>query len=146
MALGRAIARRPRVFLLDEPFSGLDAPLRASIRADLIDLHRRLGSSMVLVTHDQAEAMALGDRLAVMDRGRIIQTGTPRDLYDFPATRFVAGFIGSPSMNIIPCVVSRIDEGWEVRVVGCDVTWPVSGSSEWNLPPYETKSGRYDSA
>lgn len=103
VALARAIAPEPRILLLDEPLSSLDAPLRASTRADLFDLHRRLGTSMALVTHDQAEALALGDRVAVLDRGNLVQVGTPRELYDRPATQFVAGFIGSPAMSLLPC-------------------------------------------
>jgi multiple sugar transport system ATP-binding protein len=144
VALGRAIARRPRVFLLDEPFSGLDAPLRAAIRADLIDLHRRLGTTMILVTHDQAEAMALGDRLAVMERGRVVQEGTPRDVYDRPATRFVAGFIGSPPMNFLPCVVARDDDCVKIQVVGCDVSWTVSATADWITPVRDRVPGRFD--
>jgi len=103
VALGRAVARRPAAFLLDEPLTGLDAPLRASVRADLIELHRHTQTAMLYVTHDQAEALAMGDRVAVMERGRIVQVGPPRDVYANPATRFVAEFIGSPPMNVVPC-------------------------------------------
>ncbi len=144
VSLGRAIARRPRAFLLDEPFSGLDTPLRAAIRADLIDLHRRLKTTMILVTHDQAEAMAMGDRLAVMDRGRIVQTGTPRDVYDRPATRFVAGFIGSPPMNLLPCVVARDGDRLVIRIVGCDVSWTVPATADWTAPVRNRAPGRFD--
>lgn len=105
VALGRAVVREPAVFLFDEPLSGLDAPLRASIRGDLIDLHRRVGTTMIYVTHDQGEALALGDRVAVMGRGRIDQVGTPAQVYETPATEFVAGFVGSPPMNRVRCHV-----------------------------------------
>ena len=105
VAFGRAIVRRPSVFLFDEPLSGLDAPLRASIRADLIDLHRALGATMFYVTHDQGEALAVADRLGVMDRGRLVQVGTPAEVYHAPASRTVAEFVGSPPMNVVPCAL-----------------------------------------
>ncbi len=111
VALGRALIRRPRVFLLDEPLSNLDAQLRAGMRAELRKLHDDVKSTMIYVTHDQTEAMTLADRLAVLDRGRLQQIGTPRDLYDKPANRFVAGFIGSPPMNLLN---AHIEDG-EVR-------------------------------
>ncbi len=101
VSLGRALARRPKVLLLDEPFSNLDTPLRASLREEFLAAHRRFGTTTLLVTHDQAEAMALGDRVAVMDRGKIAQVGTPREIYDRPANRFVAGFVGDPPMNLL---------------------------------------------
>lgn len=100
-ALGRALIRKPRVFLLDEPLSNLDAQLRAGMRAELRRLHDELGITMIYVTHDQIEAMTLADRLAVLDRGRLQQVGTPRDLYRSPANVFVAGFIGYPAMNLV---------------------------------------------
>lgn len=106
VALGRAIVRRPALFLFDEPLSSLDAPLRASIRGDLMDLHRRLGATMIYVTHDQAEALATGDRVGVLERGRVEQAGTPREVYERPSTRFVAGFVGSPPMSFLPFVVT----------------------------------------
>ncbi len=121
MALGRALARAPRVFLLDEPFSSLDAPLRAALRSELTELHRRIGATMIHVTHDQAEALAIGDRIAVMDRGRIVQSGTPLEVYDRPACRFVAEFVGSPPMNVLPCVVDRTEASPRIRVEGTDV-------------------------
>jgi multiple sugar transport system ATP-binding protein len=101
VAMGRAIVRRPQVFLMDEPLSNLDAGLRASMRAELADQHARLGVTTVYVTHDQAEAMTLGSRVAVMCEGAIVQCDTPRRLFDRPLNRFVAGFIGSPPMNLI---------------------------------------------
>jgi ABC-type sugar transport system ATPase subunit len=102
VAIGRAIVRDPKIFLFDEPLSNLDAELRVSMRAELRELHRRLGATMVYVTHDQVEAMTLADRIVVLRDGRIEQAGTPRELYERPANTFVAGFIGSPRMNFVP--------------------------------------------
>ena len=102
VALARAIVRNPAVFLMDEPLSNLDAKLRGDTRAELVDLHRRLDSTFVYVTHDQVEAMTMGTRVAVLDRGRLQQVGTPREVYDRPATAFVAQFIGTPPMNLLP--------------------------------------------
>ncbi|HMG30722.1 MAG TPA: ABC transporter ATP-binding protein [Jiangellaceae bacterium] len=102
VALARALVREPQVFLLDEPLSNLDAKLRASARDELKQFQLRLGITTVYVTHDQAEAMGLGDRIAVMDAGTIRQLGRPRDVYDDPADTFVATFIGSPPMNLVP--------------------------------------------
>jgi multiple sugar transport system ATP-binding protein len=100
VAMGRAIVRQPKVFLMDEPLSNLDAKLRVQMRADIAALQSRLGVTTVYVTHDQSEAMTLGHRVAVMHEGRLQQLGPPRELYDLPANTFVAGFIGSPSMNL----------------------------------------------
>jgi ABC-type sugar transport system ATPase subunit len=102
VALGRAMVRNPLAFLFDEPLSNLDPRLRGDTRAELIQLHERLKSTMVYVTHDQEEAMTLGQRIAVLNDGRLEQLATPRELYDRPATVFVAGFIGTPPMNILP--------------------------------------------
>ncbi len=101
VALGRAIVRDPAAFLMDEPLSNLDAKLRVQTRAEIARLHRRLGATIVYVTHDQVEAMTMGDRIAVMQEGVLQQVGTPRDLYESPVNRFVAGFIGSPAMNFL---------------------------------------------
>jgi len=101
VALGRAIVREPAVFLMDEPLSNLDAKLRVETRANIARLHQRLGTTTVYVTHDQVEAMTMGTRIAVMDKGLLQQVGTPQELYDNPARQFVAGFIGSPSMNFV---------------------------------------------
>ena len=109
VALGRAIVRKPQVFLFDEPLSNLDAKLRVQMRAEIKKLHRRLGTTMVYVTHDQVEAMTMGDRITVMKDGDIHQIAAPVELYARPADRFVAGFIGSPSMNVLP--VRVIDHG-----------------------------------
>jgi multiple sugar transport system ATP-binding protein len=100
VAMGRAIVREPQAFLMDEPLSNLDAKLRVQMRADIAALQRDLGITTVYVTHDQAEAMTLGHRVAVLDHGKLQQVGTPRELYDLPGNRFVAGFIGSPAMNL----------------------------------------------
>ena len=103
VAIGRAIVRKPKVFLFDEPLSNLDAALRVQMRIELARLHSQLASTMVYVTHDQVEAMTLGDRIAVFNAGRIEQVGRPLELYNRPANKFVATFLGSPSMNILPC-------------------------------------------
>ncbi|HLS47119.1 MAG TPA: sn-glycerol-3-phosphate ABC transporter ATP-binding protein UgpC [Gemmatimonadales bacterium] len=102
VALGRALVRQPAVFLFDEPLSNLDARLRVQMRREIARLHRLLGVTMIYVTHDQVEAMTLGDRIAVMNRGRVMQVAPPATLYDTPANLFTAGFIGSPPMNLIP--------------------------------------------
>jgi multiple sugar transport system ATP-binding protein len=102
VAMGRALIREPVAFLLDEPLSNLDAKLRAELRAELKRLHARLETTMIFVTHDQVEAMTLGDRIAVMDRGRLQQVGTPEDIYRTPRNIFVARFVGSPAMNLLP--------------------------------------------
>src|SRR6059036_41457 len=105
VAMGRALVREPKAFLLDEPLSNLDAKLRVQMRAELKRLHTRLGITTIYVTHDQVEAMTLGDRIAVMSAGRPQQIGAPQDVYDRPANLFVAGFIGSPPMNLLQGVV-----------------------------------------
>src|SRR5260370_32786713 len=106
VALGRAIVRSPKVFLLDEPLSNLDAKLRGQTRIELQKLHRDLETTFIYVTHDQVEAMTMGDRIAVMNAGILQQEGTPGDIYDHPANLFVAGFIGSPTMNFVPVTLS----------------------------------------
>jgi ABC-type sugar transport system ATPase subunit len=101
VAMGRALVREPKAFLLDEPLSNLDAKLRVQVRGDLKRLHQQVGITTIYVTHDQVEAMTLGDRIAVMSAGRLEQVSTPQEVYDHPATMFVAGFIGSPAMNLL---------------------------------------------
>ena len=101
MAIGRAISRRPKLFLFDEPLSNLDAALRVHMRIELAELHRKLGTTTIYVTHDQVEAMTLADHIVVMNQGRIEQVGRPKDLYHDPDNQFVAGFIGSPKMNFL---------------------------------------------
>src|SRR3954449_11771573 len=107
VALGRAIVRHPRVFLFDEPLSNLDAKLRVQMRVELKKLHERLGTTAMYVTHDQVEAMTLGDRVVVMKDGLVQQVGEPLELYNQPANRFVAGFLGSPAMNFATVKVNR---------------------------------------
>jgi len=101
VAMGRAIVRDPQVFLFDEPLSNLDAKLRVQMRAEIKELHERLGTTTIYVTHDQIEAMTMADRIVVMQNGEVAQVGAPLDLYDFPKKKFVAGFIGSPAMNFL---------------------------------------------
>jgi multiple sugar transport system ATP-binding protein len=107
VAMGRAIVRDPKVFLFDEPLSNLDAKLRVAMRAEIKELHQRLKTTSIYVTHDQIEAMTMGDKIVVMREGWIEQTGSPLDLYDHPANQFVAGFIGSPAMNFLPGTLRR---------------------------------------
>jgi multiple sugar transport system ATP-binding protein len=107
VAMGRAIVRKPAVFLFDEPLSNLDAALRGRMRVEIKKLHRRLGVTMIYVTHDQVEAMTLADRIVVLKDGVVQQVGTPRELYDRPANRFVGGFIGTPEMNVFPGTLAR---------------------------------------
>ena len=109
VAIGRAIVRDPAIFLFDEPLSNLDADLRVRMRHELAALHRRLGATMLYVTHDQVEAMTLADRLVILDKGRIAQVGTPLEIYDRPANVFTAGFIGSPRINLLDAVVVARD-------------------------------------
>ena len=115
VAIGRALVREPDVFLLDEPLSNLDAKLRVQMRAELLQLHRELDATTLYVTHDQTEAMTLGDRVAVLNDGEIEQVDPPQLLYDYPATRFVAEFIGSPAMNILPVELVSDDTDVSVR-------------------------------
>jgi multiple sugar transport system ATP-binding protein len=119
VAMGRAIVRNPQVFLMDEPLSNLDAKLRVQTRTQIASLQRRLGVTTVYVTHDQTEALTMGDRIAVMKDGLLQQVGTPRELYEQPANDFVAGFIGSPAMNIFPSqmVSGGVQVGTTVGVV-----------------------------
>ncbi|HEX7075429.1 MAG TPA: sn-glycerol-3-phosphate ABC transporter ATP-binding protein UgpC [Hyphomicrobiaceae bacterium] len=117
VALGRAIVRNPKVFLFDEPLSNLDAALRVSTRGEIAALHRRLGATMIYVTHDQVEAMTLGTRICIMSNGRVAQVGTPLDVYHNPASTFVAGFLGNPPMNLFPAVVTD-DAGGRTLAIG----------------------------
>jgi multiple sugar transport system ATP-binding protein len=125
VALGRAIVRHPRVFLFDEPLSNLDAKLRVQMRVELKKLHEKLGTTAIYVTHDQVEAMTLGDRVVVMRDGLVQQVGEPMDLYNSPANRFVAGFLGSPAMNFFD-VRLTLDNG---------TTWAVGHGIRLKLPP-----------
>jgi multiple sugar transport system ATP-binding protein len=116
VALGRAIVREPSVFLLDEPLSNLDAKLRTTMRTEIIKLHKRLGTTFVYVTHDQVEAMTMGDRIVVMKDGKAQQIGTPEEVYHQPANLFVAGFIGTPPMNFLPATVGRDEQGFLLQI------------------------------
>ena len=111
VAIGRAIVREPKIFLFDEPLSNLDAELRVSMRGEITGLHRRLGATMIYVTHDQVEAMTMADKIVVLRAGRIEQVGTPLELYNRPANSFVAGFIGSPRMNFVPAAMAPAPAG-----------------------------------
>ena len=124
VAMGRSIVRNPQVFLFDEPLSNLDAKLRGAMRAEIKSLHRRLATTIVYVTHDQVEAMTMADRIVVMNGGRIEQIGRPLDLYDNPQSIFVAGFIGSPSMNLLNGHFATV-EGRAVFRIGDSVVLPL---------------------
>jgi multiple sugar transport system ATP-binding protein len=132
VAMGRAIVRNPKVFLFDEPLSNLDAKLRVQMRTEIKRVHQKVKTTTVYVTHDQVEAMTLADRVVVMNRGRIEQLGTPQELYHAPKTRFVAGFIGSPAMNFIPCRLEQNGVGLRLRL-----------SNAISLPVPETHAPRY---
>ena len=116
VAMGRAIVRRPQVFLMDEPLSNLDAKLRVQVRAQISQLQSDLGVTTIYVTHDQVEAMTMGDRVAVMRKGRLQQVASPQEVYDHPVNLFVGGFIGSPSMNILEARVEEADGGLRAMV------------------------------
>ncbi len=124
VAIGRAIVRSPKVFLFDEPLSNLDAGLRVQMRIELSKLHQELGTTMVYVTHDQVEAMTLGDRIAVFNRGVVEQVGSPLELYERPLNQFVAGFLGAPRMNFVPCTPLGTAPSALLR----------SGDSTWTAP------------
>ncbi|RYX93337.1 MAG: sn-glycerol-3-phosphate ABC transporter ATP-binding protein UgpC [Comamonadaceae bacterium] len=128
VAMGRAIVRDPKVFLFDEPLSNLDAKLRVQMRAEIKDLHQRLGTTMIYVTHDQIEAMTMADRIVVMRDGQVEQTGQPLELYDRPANLFVAGFIGSPGMNLLPGALMN-DAGATGFRAECGVSIAMAGNS-----------------
>ncbi len=130
VALGRAIVRNPKVFLLDEPLSNLDAKLRATMRTELTKIHQRVGTTFVYVTHDQVEAMTMATRIVVMKEGLIQQVDTPQNLYDSPVNLFVAGFIGTPQMNFITCTLEKKDGG----------VYAVFGSNSVRLPDAKANS------
>src|SRR5438552_5601014 len=135
VALGRAIVRNPRVFLFDEPLSNLDAALRVQMRVELTRLHDRLETTAIYVTHDQVEAMTLGDRVVVMKDGLVQQVGAPLALYERPANRFVAGFIGSPAMNFIPVPIQGSDSSLTAQGTGIRLAIPPVNASQ--LGPYK---------
>jgi multiple sugar transport system ATP-binding protein len=136
VAIGRAIVKEPKAFLFDEPLSNLDAALRARTRVELAELHQRLKSTMIYVTHDQVEAMTLADRIVVLNDCRIEQVGTPMEVYTRPASRFVAGFVGSPAMNILKATLSGAGDAQQARLADGSVLpirVPVSGLTEFDL-------------
>ena len=139
VALGRAMVRNPAVFLLDEPLSNLDAKLRATMRAELIKLQKRLETTFVYVTHDQAEAMTMGDRIVVMHEGCIQQVDAPQQLYDYPCNLFVAGFIGTPPMNFISCVVKKEKTGYSACAGGAALPIAPDRLPDAKIAPYEGK-------
>ena len=124
VALGRAIVRDPKVFLLDEPLSNLDAKLRAQMRTEIAKLHKRLGTTFIYVTHDQTEAMTMGDRIVVMKDGFIQQVDTPQNLYDYPINEFVAGFMGSPQMNFIDAKLGKNGNDYTLTFGACTIIIP----------------------
>ena len=139
VAMGRAIVRHPKVFLFDEPLSNLDAKLRVQMRIEIKKVHQKVRTTTVYVTHDQVEAMTLADRVVVMNRGRIEQIGTPNELYHNPATRFVAGFIGSPAMNFVPCRLEEAAGKLNLRLTD-RLAFPVPAARAAryrNVPPNE---------
>lgn len=125
VALGRAMVRNPVVFLLDEPLSNLDVKMRVELREEIVKLHKQLQTTFVYVTHDQAEAMHMGSRVVVMNEGKIVQTGTPQQVYNYPDNMFVAGFVGSPKMNFLPSRIRKGADCWEVLLFGKAVKIPV---------------------
>jgi multiple sugar transport system ATP-binding protein len=118
VAVGRAIVRDPKVFLFDEPLSNLDASLRVSTRNELVSLHERLGATTIYVTHDQVEAMTMGSRICIINDGRLVQIGPPMEVYRKPANTFVAGFLGSPPMNLVPARLEPGDAGGSLLGIG----------------------------
>jgi ABC-type sugar transport system ATPase subunit len=138
VALGRALVREPQAFLLDEPLSNLDAKLRASMRTELVKLHRQLGTTIVHVTHDQVEAMTMGERICIMRDGRVVQVGAPLEVYRNPADTFVAGFLASPPMNLLETVLAEDDGSLVVRLEGATVAVPavhVAAYRPWRDKP-----------
>jgi len=134
VALGRALVRNPKVFLLDEPLSNLDAQLRTHMRAELVKLHRQLAATFIYVTHDQIEAMTMATQIVIMHDGIIRQVGSPAEVYNNPANLFVAGFIGSPTMNFIPVMVTQSADGLALKHGSFSL--PVREDSAENLKPY----------
>ena len=140
VAMGRAIVRNPKVFLFDEPLSNLDAKLRVQMRTEIKKVHQKVRTTTVYVTHDQVEAMTLADRVVVMNAGRIEQAGAPNDLYHSPATLFVAGFIGSPAMNITGCALEETAGALRVRLDG-QVSFPVPAERTARYRAYAGQRG-----
>ena len=130
VAMGRAIVRNPKVFLMDEPLSNLDAKLRVQMRIEIAKLHQRLGTTIIYVTHDQTEAMTLGTRIVVMKDGIIQQVDTPQNLYEKPQNLFVAGFMGSPQMNFLDAIVEVVDDTAVLKVAGHFIPLPPAKSKK----------------
>jgi multiple sugar transport system ATP-binding protein len=139
VAMGRAIVRDPKVFLFDEPLSNLDAKLRVQMRVEIKKVHQKVRTTTVYVTHDQVEAMTLADRVVVMNGGLIEQTGTPSQLYNAPATAFVAGFIGSPAMNIVACALEEAASGLTLRL-RAGLAFPIPAARTARYRPYAGKT------
>ncbi|MBO4770730.1 MAG: sn-glycerol-3-phosphate ABC transporter ATP-binding protein UgpC [Clostridia bacterium] len=139
VALGRAIVREPKVFLLDEPLSNLDAKLRAAMRTELTKIHQKLGTTFVYVTHDQVEAMTMATRIVVMKDGLIQQVDTPQRLYDLPANIFVAGFIGTPQMNFIDAYLQKSGDDLYLEFGSSKITLPAEASKDESLREYVGK-------
>ena len=131
VAMGRAIVRNPQAFLFDEPLSNLDAKLRVQMRTEIKKLHQRVETTVIYVTHDQVEAMTLADRIVVMNQGIIEQVASPQEMYDKPKTRFVAGFIGSPSMNFVPC---------QLKLDNSALILDLNDGMQFKIPPERVKS------
>lgn len=140
VALGRAMVRDPAVFLLDEPLSNLDAKLRTQMRTEISKLHKQLGTTFVYVTHDQTEAMTMGDRIVVMKDGFIQQVDTPQNLYGYPCNLFVAGFIGSPQMNFIDAVVAKKGNEFTLEFYGNSIPVPEGKAQNASLDKYVGKT------
>ena len=140
VALGRAMVRNPAVFLLDEPLSNLDAKLRTSMRTEIIKLHKKLATTFIYVTHDQTEAMTMGDRIVVMKDGMIQQVDTPQNLYDYPCKIFVAGFIGSPQMNFLDGTLKKAGDQFIVDLAGTEVPLPKEKTADGKLDAYVGKT------
>ncbi len=140
VALGRAIVRNPKVFLLDEPLSNLDAKLRAQMRTEISKLYQKLGTTFIYVTHDQTEAMTMGTRIVVMNRGFVQQVDTPQHLYDMPCNKFVAGFIGSPQMNFIKAKISKKNNDFYIDFDKYSLRLPESKSADGKLDAYVGKN------
>ena len=135
VAMGRAIVRRPQLFLFDEPLSNLDAALRAQVRVDIRKQHEQLGATSIYVTHDQVEAMTLADLMFVLNHGQVEQWGSPRDVYDAPKTRFVAGFLGSPAMNFLPATAGHDPHGAPIARLADGSTLPLDPTTFPALSP-----------
>ncbi|MEY4069151.1 MAG: sn-glycerol-3-phosphate transporter ATP-binding protein UgpC, partial [Actinomycetota bacterium] len=140
VAMGRAIVREPKVFLMDEPLSNLDAKLRVQMRAEIANLQKQLGTTTIYVTHDQVEAMTMGDRVAVMSMGVLQQVAEPQVLYDAPANIFVAGFIGTPPMNMFEATVEKDGDSLALNLAGA--RFPLAKDRDWRYPRLSQYAGR----